>query len=186
MIDLLVCGFQTGADIGGARAAKALGIPTDGWMPRGYLTEDGPRPDYATEFGAREHESPDYPPRTRANVALADLSLIFNVGEHWSRGTRLAAGAAQEQRKPFAVVELTRTPRGFTVDNLTRPGSIRLIWWHVSDNADAVARIRGHIEREGVGSLNVAGNRESTTRGIGAWVEAFMVEVLRPTDSTKV
>jgi hypothetical protein len=36
------------------RAARAAGIPTAGAMPKGFKTEDGPRPEFATEFGAHE------------------------------------------------------------------------------------------------------------------------------------
>ena len=47
MIDRVISGGQTGADQAGWRAAKASGIPTGGWMPKGFLTEDGPRPEFA-------------------------------------------------------------------------------------------------------------------------------------------
>jgi hypothetical protein len=35
----VISGGQTGADQGGLRAAKAAGIPTGGWAPRGWLVE---------------------------------------------------------------------------------------------------------------------------------------------------
>jgi hypothetical protein len=37
-------------------------------MPRGYLTEDGPRPEFAELYGAAETSSASYPPRTRMNA----------------------------------------------------------------------------------------------------------------------
>ena len=46
-------GGQTGADQGGLRAARACGIPTGGWAPRGWQTEDGPCPALAN-FGLVE------------------------------------------------------------------------------------------------------------------------------------
>lgn len=42
MIERVISGGQTGADQAALRAARACGIPTGGWAPRGWLTEDGP------------------------------------------------------------------------------------------------------------------------------------------------
>ena len=41
MVTMVISGGQTGADQAGWRAAEACGIPTGGWMPRGFLTEEG-------------------------------------------------------------------------------------------------------------------------------------------------
>lgn len=38
---------DTGAEQAGWGAIRASGIPTGGWMPRGILTGEGPRPDLA-------------------------------------------------------------------------------------------------------------------------------------------
>ena len=63
MLEKIVTGGQTGADQAGWRAAGACGIPTGGWMPKGFLTEDGPRPEFATLYDAREIPTTAYPPR---------------------------------------------------------------------------------------------------------------------------
>jgi Circularly permutated YpsA SLOG family len=42
MFERVITGGQTGADQGGLRAARACGVPTAGWAPRGWLTEAGP------------------------------------------------------------------------------------------------------------------------------------------------
>jgi hypothetical protein len=76
-IERVIGGGQTGADQAGWRAAHAAGIATGGSMPRGFLTEQGPRPEFAEMFGAVELDSPDYPPRTRANVCDSDGTLVF-------------------------------------------------------------------------------------------------------------
>src|SRR5215471_5688537 len=68
MIERTISGGQTGADQGGLRAAKTLGIPTGGWAPRGRMTEDGSAEELLRSFGLREFSQPGYPPRTRANV----------------------------------------------------------------------------------------------------------------------
>jgi Circularly permutated YpsA SLOG family len=54
MIITVVSGGQTGADQAGWRATEACGIPTGGWMPKGFLTEEGPLRWSANVYGARE------------------------------------------------------------------------------------------------------------------------------------
>lgn len=54
MIEKIVSGGQTGADQGGLEAAEELGIPTGGWAPAGYYTEQGKHktlPNRSTEGG---------------------------------------------------------------------------------------------------------------------------------------
>ena len=40
----IISGGQTGADYGALLAAHALGLETGGWAPKGWRTEDGPKP----------------------------------------------------------------------------------------------------------------------------------------------
>src|SRR4051794_30696209 len=72
MLDRVISGFQSGADIAGIRAARAHGIPTGGAMPRGYLTEDGPRPEFVALYGAVELATEEYKARTERNVVDSD------------------------------------------------------------------------------------------------------------------
>lgn len=116
-IEKVISGGQTGADQAAWRAAKRFGLATGGWMPKGFLTEDGPRPGYAELYGAREHEFAWYPPRTRANVRDSDATVVFDRMTKNSPGTTLA--------------------------------------------------------------LNAAGNRESSSPGIGQWVEEYLCEAFR-------
>ena len=63
MLEKIISGGQSGADRAGWRAAKAFGVSSGGWMPRGILTDDGPHPEFADQFGAnvagnREDEEP--------------------------------------------------------------------------------------------------------------------------------
>lgn len=91
----MVTGGQSGADVAAWRAARAAGLLTSGWMPAGYLTEDGPRPGYAEEFGALCLDGPapsgaelgrQYAARRRMNAAWADCALL--LGDAGSRGGR--------------------------------------------------------------------------------------------------
>ena len=69
-------GGQTGADQAGLRCAKALGLQTAGWAPKGWKTDAGPAP-WLADYGLREHTSADYPPRTRQNVLDAEATVWF-------------------------------------------------------------------------------------------------------------
>ena len=51
-------GGQNGANIAGLRAAKAVGLKTGGWMPKGYRTEGGDhRAVVGTELGRRNMQA---------------------------------------------------------------------------------------------------------------------------------
>ncbi len=75
MLDRVVGGGQTGADQAGWRAAKASGIATGGWMPAEFMTEAGPRPEFAEMFGAVELPGGGYVERTRANARDSDATV---------------------------------------------------------------------------------------------------------------
>ncbi len=143
---IVISGGQSGSDQGGWRAAKAAGFETRGYMPRGFLTEDGPRPEFAELFGAKETESDRYQVRTRLNAQEADITLWF--GDPDSPGGRMT----NRHKGKWYVIE--------------HPNS----GWQPCHIAQWL---------RGCQVLNVAGNRESKSPGIGAWVEAYLTEVFR-------
>lgn len=152
MIERVISGFQSGADIGGIRAAWSCDIPTGGWMPRGWLTEDGPRPEYAEMYGAREHSSEKYPPRTYANVRDSDATIWFGVGDSAGfRCTERATEQVKDGRRFMVITYGAITPRD----------------------------VAEWIDGFGVKTLNVAGNRESKSPGIGRRVEKFLIRAFR-------
>src|SRR3954447_21659974 len=103
MLDKIISGGQSGADQAGWRAAKAFGIPTGGFMPRGFRTEDGPRPDFAELYGAVAMETESYPARTEANVRDSDATLWF--GTTVSAGYHATMAAVMEHRKVVLVIQ---------------------------------------------------------------------------------
>ena len=72
----VISGGQTGADQAGLIVAQRFGIPTGGWMPRGWKTATGANPQLAEAFGLREHTG-DYADRTAANVRDSDGTIRF-------------------------------------------------------------------------------------------------------------
>lgn len=159
----IISGGQSGADQAGWRSAKAVGLACGGWMPRGYLTEDGPRPEFAEMYGVNQHVSDKYPPRTRKNIEWADATVIFDTThgkrmEDLSRGTQLALKITMELNRPSLVIGV----------DLAEPTTRK-----------RTGCLAGWVLEHKVTTLNVAGNRESSAPGIGAWVEAHMLDLFR-------
>jgi hypothetical protein len=163
MVQRVITGGQTGADQAGWRAARACGIATGGAMPMGFRTEgqiledgstgpDESHPEFAEQYGAQALESLEYRQRTRANVRQADAVVWFGTTD--TRGGRLTLGLARIVGIPTFIVERAEDSRG-----AQRPQ--RLVAW-----------LRAHA----VGTLLVAGNRESHDPGIGSWVEAYLLQ----------
>jgi len=155
MLAKVISGGQTGADLAGLRAAKAAGLETGGWMPKGYRTEAGNRPAMAVLYGMKEHDSREYIPRTKLNIIESDATLLF-ADDPDSPGSKATAMQCYYNGKPCLL------PR-VTLDAPSDPARWRAI--------------AGWIEQHGIKTLNVAGNRESKAPGIGAWVEQFLAGV---------
>src|SRR4051812_31809938 len=102
MLERIISGGQTGADQAGWRAARAYGIPTGGAMPKGFLTEDGPRPDFAGLYRAVELPSTSPFARTKFNVLDADGTLWF--GDWHSPGGVATLAACRLRGRPFLIV----------------------------------------------------------------------------------
>lgn len=148
-LERVISGGQTGADEAGLRAARKAGLKTGGMMPRGWRTEVGPRPDIAELYGMTESLSSDYRQRTLENIAAADATLVLgNANSAGSKSTILQANVLQ---KPLLVI-----PRGF---KLEEPLVRRMVNW--------LAEMDPRV-------LNVAGNRESVSPGIGIWAENLL------------
>ena len=106
----VISGGQTGADIIFSQAAKEAGLETGGLMPKGFVTEDGRKPEYAQEFNMEE--DPDtgtgrdfFLSRTKKNVANSDGTIIVvNDPENLTPGSRQTVNFARQLNKPFLVV----------------------------------------------------------------------------------
>lgn len=136
----IISGGQTGADRGGLDAALDLGLPLDGWCPQGRRAEDGAIPD---RYPLRETRTAAYRERTRLNVKWADGTVIFTRGALVG-GSKLTAQFAKRLRKPLLHLDLAAL-----------------------SEVEAEKRLRAWMIEEGIGTLNVAGSRESKAAGIG-------------------
>lgn len=154
MLGKVLSGGQSGVDASALLAAKSLGIPTGGCLPKGWLTEDGPRPEYAEMYGMTEHASPAYPPRTHKNAADADMTIW--LGRTGSPGYWCTKKGCTLAQKPFR--------------EFTEPFPGEHLMFHVVDTI--ASRFAGRDY-----SLNIAGPRESRQPGIGDRAEAFLVQL---------
>lgn len=156
MVTTIISGGQTGADQAGLRAGKALGLSTGGWVPLGWKTDDGPAP-WLADYGCLQHSSTQYAPRTIANVRQADTLIWF--GDPTSPGGRLTLAEAVRSGVPLLPL---RFPELDPYAELLR---------------DFLRHPDGTLRPLGV--LLIAGNRERTNPGIGAFVERVLREALK-------
>lgn len=96
----VISGGQTGADQGGIVAARMYGLETGGWLPKGYKTLTGPRPDLAQTFGMKEHSSSNYKHRTWDNVLDSDGTIRLAVNLK-SRGEICTLNGINHHGKPY-------------------------------------------------------------------------------------
>src|SRR3990167_2749864 len=107
--------MQTGCDQGGLLGARACGIATSGWAPKGFRTERGPNPSFGRAFNLKEHSSAEYPPRTEANVAWGDATLIVVHSTAPERGSALTEQLCKMLKKPVYVIKCDLTPRDLPI-----------------------------------------------------------------------
>ena len=147
MLEKIVSGGQTGADIAALMAAHDFGITTGGWMPKGFITQGGPRPEYKIKYNLVEHSSSKYAPRTYANVKDSDATLRFAYDFN-SPGEICTMKAIHEYKKPFMDVDV-KNPR-------------------------RVEEVMEWLLRHQIKILNVAGNSERTYHGMTGEVYEYM------------
>lgn len=150
----IISGGQTGADQGALDAAKILKLETGGWMPRGFKTDTGSRPEFAKLYNLQETESSHYPPRTEQNICQSDGTLIF--GNDNSPGCKLTKSLCVKYRKKVYTVP-------FPNSIMANHEKVFLDW----------------LEAYQIKTLNVAGNRESRNPGIFLACKNFLIISLK-------
>jgi hypothetical protein len=154
MIRKLISGGQTGADISIVAVGARLGIEIGGLVPKGWRTERGAAPELE-QSGFTESDSSDYRVRTRLNVEHGDATLIFATDPD-SDGTRLTIDHAHRLGRPCLVLN----PFEVTAEKRARR-------WLLDTSPEV---------------LNVAGNRESRSPGIGRRAEQILLAALAESD----
>lgn len=115
-------------------------------MPFGWTTEAGPRPEFAELYGMEEHESPEYPARTRENVNASHVTLWW--GKTGSAGHLCTLRACSFYEN-------------------------RMIHADYYGHDECLAELARESRQRRPLVINCAGNRESGNPGVGAAAEAF-------------
>lgn len=158
----VISGGQTGVDQAGLYAAAECGLDTGGYMPKGWRTQEGPRPEFADVFGMHEHFSPAYQPRTEWNVANAHATVI--LAKHFqSSGTLLTTNLCRKHNKPSVQVKWDAGTFSHLPIELAR----------------VILYDKSVHERFGNDqfTLNIAGNAEATALGIFDATFAYLMVV---------
>jgi Circularly permutated YpsA SLOG family len=151
MLKKILTGGESGAEQAAWRAGKAFGIAVGGWMPEGFPTADGPRPEFAEQYGSREFPTDNRTASTEQNIHDSDATLWF--GETTSEDAQTAVAACHRLGKPCMLIYPTAT--------------------------FAPSHVAAWVRRERIETLTVAGNREAVEPGIGDRVERFLGQVLQ-------
>lgn len=144
----IVSGGQTGVDQAALDVALELGLECGGWCPLGRRNEDGV---IDAKYPLSETPTWKYPQRTKWNVRDSDGTLILTRGKP-DGGTALTERLVRGQKKPCLVV------------NLEAP--------HFPE------AIAAWLMERAIGTLNVAGPRESSHPGIGDAVRDYLRRVI--------
>jgi hypothetical protein len=147
-------GGQTGVDRAALDAARELGLPTGGWVPRGRLAEDGAIP--ASYEGLRETPAADFAERTTRNVRDCDATLIVHRGV-LTGGSAFTRDEAIRLGKPWLSLDLDRLAPG-----------------------DAVEAARSWLAGVTGTRLNVAGPRASSDPTLYGRARALLATLLGP------
>lgn len=152
-IEKIISGGQTGADVGGLIAAKLIGLKTGGWMPQGFRTLEGDKPEFKQIYDMKEHELVYYPPRTFQNVQESDGTVRFATNFN-SSGEICTLTAIRQFDKPYFDVDLNK------------------------DVEQQILDFRSWLKSCSIKTLNVAGNSEKTSPGISKKVIDFLKRAL--------
>jgi hypothetical protein len=144
MLVKIVSGGQTGADIAALDVALRHDFPHGGWCPKGRKSVDGPIP---SRYLLTETPSSSYLQRTEWNVRDSDGTVVFTLAAEATGGSLKTIQFALKHGKPF--VHIARSGAGYT---------------------DPALRFQQFVDEHRIGTLNVAGSRESKEPGINRWV----------------
>lgn len=105
----IISGGQTGADQAGLFIAEEFNLDTGGFMPAGYRTVAGFRPDFSSRFGMQCTESSQYPDRTKLNVQKSDATIRL-ASDFTTAGEKLTLNFVNTYNKPCISISLLPAP----------------------------------------------------------------------------
>jgi Circularly permutated YpsA SLOG family len=161
----VISGGQTGADLAALEAARYCFHSTDGYMPKGFETDSGSRPDIAQKYGLKESDG-GYAARDMQNVDMSDALVAFLLTlPKTGRGTTCTIRYAQLGQYSFLPIDQPPYANHLVITSGKKP--ILVIWIngieHDSTLADISTIIRNFLmANQQVKRLMVSGPCEST------------------------
>jgi len=146
----IISGGQTGVDIAGLIAAKNNNLETSGHIPKGFLTLEGCKPEYHELYNLIETKTSYYPERTALNVKNSDCTLWFGENKQ-SNGKKCTFKNIIKYKKPYLDIDIGNMPK------------VDVIYQWMTNNDYNV--------------INIAGNSESTSKGIQEKLENYLTEL---------
>nr|CRH07543.1 conserved protein of unknown function [Candidatus Magnetococcus massalia] len=150
----VISGGQTGVDRAALDAALYLGFPCGGWIPANRRAEDG---EIAPHYPMRLMPRGGYLERNRRNVQDTSATLVL-IEEELNGGTARTVDFARELGRPCLVIAL---PHAFGQFGLTL---VEICRW---------------LEQHQIGTLNIAGPRESKHPGIYNRARMLLIRLLQ-------
>ena len=148
MIEKIISGGQTGADIAGLDVAIRHNFPHGGWCPAGRKSLAGPIP---LRYNLTETSSASYLVRTEWNVRDSDGTVVFTLAKEATGGSLKTIQFAAKHGKPC--IHLPQKSGRYDEPAI-------LLQQFVADH--------------GIKVLNVAGSREEKEPGINAWAMSVL------------
>ena len=130
MLQKIISGGQTGADIAALDAAISHDFPYGGWIPKGRRTLDGPLDE---KYHLDEMPTQSYPKRTAQNVIASDGTVIFQRGA-LTGGSALTRKCAIQNNKPWLHLDMKKLSE-------KKAGKILLEW--IDDNDIQILNVAG-------------------------------------------
>lgn len=153
VVDKVISGGQTGADIGGVLAAKLHGLNTSGWLPNGWKTLNGPRPEYADLFQMQEHKDFGYKSRTWANIYDSDATIRLAVNFS-SAGEKCTLNGIKAYNKPYWDIQIDKNNPIIIAADVES-----LADWLINNDFK---------------TINIAGNSHKTWTGMQSYTTKFL------------
>ncbi|MFN4805241.1 MAG: putative molybdenum carrier protein [Akkermansiaceae bacterium] len=146
MIEKIISGGQTGADIAALDVALRFGFPHGGWCPLGRRSLEGAIP---ARYRLVETPSASYLQRTEWNVRDSDATVVFTMADEATGGSLKTIQFALKHKKPCLHLSSSHGKFGYQ---------------------DRSVILSEFVNQHGIKILNVAGSRESKEPGIHCWV----------------
>ena len=148
-IKKIVSGGQTGVDRAALDVAMEMNLPVGGWCPKGRNAEDGP---IDAKYPLKETNSSEYETRTMFNVRDSHGTLILTKGTP-TGGTALTIKRAKGFGKDHLIIDL--------------------------DKDYDIAFVKEWLFNNHIGTLNIAGPRESNFPGIYDQATVFLKSLFK-------